>query len=508
MSRSNQLAGLITATPTSTLDTINEINTSLNNDNDLSGTLTGLISGKASKSGDTFTGALNVNTSTEDMAVFTGGVGTLTLRHGIDLEFNRNDITYVTNNNASGSLQFRTGGQNNRLHITSDGNAGIATTPSNFNGLSFSPILDVNGHIQSRAGSLQLGGSTYRRASLWADNSGDPFLSVYVATSSTSSSVAERMRFDKDGKVGVGTNDPKSRLNISDPAGATTLIITDPTRNSAGEHWYLRNTLGNLYIGQATDSSGAWDSLQARVTVENGGYVSILSDSASYSPTLEIKNTNAGAYGGRLKFVAKHNSTVYTPAEIRAYGSTGASDGVLAFETAGTERMRINGQGSVRKNFAGSYAEGVAFGPSTESGYTTNYSLAVASNDDLIRFADASWNLHGQIRCNGDGIALSSASDYRVKENVTPLENALERINKLSPKRFTWKNYPDLGEVDGFIAHEVTKAVPEAVDGEKDRLRDNGDIWPQGLDMTKLVPLLTASIQELSAKVTALESAS
>ena len=61
MSRSNQLAGLITATPTSTLDTINEINTSLNNDNDLSGTLTGLINAKASKSGDTFTGNVIVN---------------------------------------------------------------------------------------------------------------------------------------------------------------------------------------------------------------------------------------------------------------------------------------------------------------------------------------------------------------------------------------------------------------------------------------------------------------
>ena len=64
-----------------------------------------------------------------------------------------------------------------------------------------------------------------------------------------------------------------------------------------------------------------------------------------------------------------------------------------------------------------------------------------------------------------------------------------------------------MGEQDGFIAHEVDEVVPQAVDGEKDRMRDNGDIWPQGLDMSKLVPLLTASIQELSTKVTALENA-
>ena len=133
--------------------------------------------------------------------------------------------------------------------------------------------------------------------------------------------------------------------------------------------------------------------------------------------------------------------------------------------------------------------------------------MAIASDDFMIRFADASWNIHGSVRANGDGVQYHTSSDYRVKENVTLLENALERLNKLSPKRFTWKNYPDLGEQDGFIAHEVDEVVPQAVDGEKDRMRDNGDIWPQGLDMSKLVPLLTASIQEVSTKVTALEIA-
>ena len=172
-----------------------------------------------------------------------------------------------------------------------------------------------------------------------------------------------------------------------------------------------------------------------------------------------------------------------------------------------TERMSISYQGLLRKNFSGSYAEGAAFGPSTESGYTSNYSVAIASDDFMIRFADASWNIHGSVRANGDGVVYNTSSDYRVKENVTSLSNALERLNRLSPKRFTWINYPELGEQDGFIAHEVDEVVPQAVDGEKDRMRDNGDIWPQGLDMSKLVPLLTASIQELSTKVTALENA-
>ena len=192
-------------------------------------------------------------------------------------------------------------------------------------------------------------------------------------------------------------------------------------------------------------------------------------------------------------------------------GGTGGirSEGDLRFGSGGNNLRDVEGTtGKLDKNFGHAYAEGVRFGPSTESGYTTNYSVAIASNDHLIRFADADGNVHGSIRTSGSGVVYNTSSDYRVKENVTSLGNALERLNRLSPKRFTWINYPELGEHDGFIAHEVDEVVPEAVDGEKDRMRDNGDVWPQGLDMSKLIPLLTASIQELSAKVTALENAS
>ena len=61
--------------------------------------------------------------------------------------------------------------------------------------------------------------------------------------------------------------------------------------------------------------------------------------------------------------------------------------------------------------------------------------------------------------------------------------------------------------MDGFLAHEVYDYVPEAVSGEKDAVDEDGNIKPQGIDQSKLVPLLVASVQELSAKVTALENA-
>jgi hypothetical protein len=61
--------------------------------------------------------------------------------------------------------------------------------------------------------------------------------------------------------------------------------------------------------------------------------------------------------------------------------------------------------------------------------------------------------------------------------------------------------------LDGFFAHEVAEICPQAVSGEKDGLDDDGNIQPQGIDNSHLVPLLVATIQELEARITALESA-
>ena len=88
------------------------------------------------------------------------------------------------------------------------------------------------------------------------------------------------------------------------------------------------------------------------------GTPTVSSSSASYSPTLDINNSNTGAYGGILKFTAKSGSTTYTPAQIRAYGGSGSSDGVLAIETAGSERLRIDSSGNVGIGGAGQTSTG------------------------------------------------------------------------------------------------------------------------------------------------------
>ena len=56
------------------------------------------------------------------------------------------------------------------------------------------------------------------------------------------------------------------------------------------------------------------------------------------------------------------------------------------------------------------------------------------------------------------------------------------------------------------MAHEVSDIVPEAVTGVKDAVDENGDIIPQGIDQSKLVPLLVAAVKELKAEVESLRN--
>ena len=111
----------------------------------------------------------------------------------------------------------------------------------------------------------------------------------------------------------------------------------------------------------------------------------------------------------------------------------------------------------------------------------------------------------GSISVSAGATAYNTSSDYRLKENVKELEDALERLKQLSVKRFNFTADPSK-EVDGFIAHEVSAVVPEAINGQKDAVDEEGDPIYQGIDQSKLVPLLTAALKELTLKVEALEN--
>ena len=111
----------------------------------------------------------------------------------------------------------------------------------------------------------------------------------------------------------------------------------------------------------------------------------------------------------------------------------------------------------------------------------------------------------GFISTTSTAITISYSSDYRLKENVIPLANAITRVKQLQPKRFNYIIDPDV-TVDGFIAHEAQTVVPEAVVGTHNQVDDNGDPVYQGIDPSKIIPLLTAALQEAIAKIETLET--
>jgi len=142
----------------------------------------------------------------------------------------------------------------------------------------------------------------------------------------------------------------------------------------------------------------------------------------------------------------------------------------------------------------------------------------------------------GRIQTSGSATSYVTSSDYRLKENVVDITDGIERVKQLSPKRFNFIADADL-TVDGFIAHETQTVVPEAIDGVKDETHAVGDVidaageivetgiaepedlqeghtWTatgsepvyQGIDQSKIVPVLTAALKEAIAKIEALET--
>jgi hypothetical protein len=110
----------------------------------------------------------------------------------------------------------------------------------------------------------------------------------------------------------------------------------------------------------------------------------------------------------------------------------------------------------------------------------------------------------GSITVSSTSTAYNESSDYRLKENVVDISDGIDRLKQLQPRRFNFIADADT-TVDGFIAHEAQAVVPQAVTGTKDEVDDDGNAVMQGIDQSKLVPLLTAALQETITKIETLE---
>jgi phage-related tail fiber protein len=110
----------------------------------------------------------------------------------------------------------------------------------------------------------------------------------------------------------------------------------------------------------------------------------------------------------------------------------------------------------------------------------------------------------GSISVTTTATAYNTSSDYRLKENIVDLNGAIDRLKALPVHRFNFITDPDT-TVDGFIAHEAAAVVPEAVTGTKDEEDEEGNPVYQGIDQSKIVPLLTAALKETIDRIEQLE---
>jgi len=271
------------------------------------------------------------------------------------------------------------------------------------------------------------------------------------------------------------------------------------------------------------------------IAFSEGGTESMRLDSSgnlglgTTTPNQRLQVNTSAASGGQIQVTNASTGTTSTDGVLIGYD--GSNDVIVnnqeatatKFFTSGSERMRVTSSGlvgigtsspSALLQVAGSSifqdsmqifnnptssAQGILFRNSFNVG-ASRFSMGPATTNGIIEFIGGN-GTQGAITGNGAGISYTSASDYRLKENVTPMTNALGVVAQLKPCTYTWKYNGSAGQ--GFIAHELQEVVPEAVTGEKDAVDEDGNIKPQGIDTSFLVATLTAAIQELKAIVDA-----
>ena len=396
------------------------------------------------------------------------------------VQFECNGKYSTIRHDGNGNLDFYTNGSNKRLCLDSSGRLLFGTDSStretslvirgNSNSYTTNPgVIDLFvGNTPSNLGSMgqicfgtqdKIGARIDGRADQdWTLNSARGTHIRFLTVANGSTTLDERMRITNAGIIQCGTSG----------------VLKAEINNAVS---------GHQFISQCSDNNNGFEIYQ-----QHG--------STSTRNTLAVYD-NRGNSGAKLQSFAVRGDGVVL---MQATSSSGSSDDNIGFTHVvhGTSPyIRIRHQAS------------------NSTGHT------------IFHMLGASGNLLGEIKQDGSGgVTYHSASDYRLKENVVDLTGAITRIKNLKPKRFNFKVNTDVTQ-DGFLAHELQEVVPIAVSGTKDEVvtddskskiptladKDIGDPVYQTVDTSRVVPLLTAALQEaiaeietLKTKVAALES--
>jgi hypothetical protein len=306
---------------------------------------------------------------------------------------------------------------------------------------------------------------------------------------------------------------------------------------------------GNVGIG-VTPESGWHSSLS---TLQFGGLGSLHAPSSTAAGN-DINLVQNGYTDGSWKHQINDESSLYRQAngthEFRVAPS-GTADAAISWTTA----MTIENDGDILFGAANAYEFGWTFKKDGE----LYHKRTGTSSQTHIYFANANGSV-GTIQTSGSSTSYNESSDYRLKENVVPMTGSIDKLKQLKPCNFNFIVAPyDLRM--GFLAHEAQEVVPQAITGTKDAmmteeyevtpevketvtipaveaveavLDDEGNVTTeavqaqdeyteervvteavmgerevpdyQGIDQSKLVPLLVASLQEAIARIEVLEA--
>ena len=326
-----------------------------------------------------------------------------------------------------------------------------------------------------------------------------------------------------NGGTGLATAPSANAVLIGNGTAFTLSNLT------AGANITITNAGGALTIASSGGGgSGGGNVTGSGVTIDNQlvrwngtGGTSIQNSTATITDAGLLTATTFSGSGVGLSAVNASNVSTGTVPAARLPAATTSAAGAVstsAQEFAGVKRF-AKGFGINADNPANTawplYVQSSTGDPSITSYNTSSGGFAIQaayydgrSNPIQFTYGTSVNNLVEVARISGTSttITYGTGSDYRLKENVVPLTDAITKLKLLAPKRFTWIKAPEAGVIEGFIAHELQAIVPQAVDGEKDGFYPDGKIKLQCVDISMLVPLLTAALQEAVARIEALEA--
>jgi hypothetical protein len=319
------------------------------------------------------------------------------------------------------------------------------------------------------------------------NTAGSTYGDLVFATRSvtTATAASERMRINSSGNVGIGVTSPAYKLDLLGGNTPVQIASSDATAsigitlkyNTSTVYGYVGN--GSSVLSGAASSDFVMRSEGALAFATNGNTRQATIDT---SGNLCVATTQASNMSGGVGLRGVN-------------GSANRNTGVVVSWGASSSGL---------PQYAGNWPTSAYWGIGYDSG-SGGLRLGICSSDSN------GWYWTGYAPVYGG--AYTNASDYRLKENVIDYNvNALSKIMALRPVMYNIipkqddEYEPVIKTEIGFLAHEFQEQVPELVSGKKDGTEADGSPRMQGIDYAKFTAVLTKAIQELNAKVTALEA--